>query len=186
MKLRLHIHKKKKLNVYEVDLYKIEFGHAEDLLDAIDVDSMEFGSSEELENCLSLTLKEKISKIFPVITSIFGIPDEEFIYVRENELVKVITVITSYALNELSQCASNSDTKKGSSSASLYQILFDLQITLCDKFKGLNPFILRHETMQEVFLLIKRLNNTQTQENDTIQSFNGDVIRRPATDDSWF
>lgn len=186
MKLRLHIHKKKKLNVYEVDLYKIEFGHAEDLLDAIDVDSMEFGSSEELENCLSLTLKEKISKIFPVITSIFGIPDEEFIYVRENELVKVITVITSYALNELSQCASNREDKKGGSIASLYQILFELQITLCDKFKGLNPFILRHETVKEVFLLIRRLNSVQDYGYEHVQGSKGEVIRRPASDDSWF
>ena len=61
-----------------------------------------------------------------------------------------------------------------------------MQITLCEKFKGLNPFILRSERMQEVFLLIKRLNNAQTQINEpTIQS-NGDVIRRPASDDSWF
>ena len=61
-----------------------------------------------------------------------------------------------------------------------------MQITLCDKFKSLNPFVLRHETMQEVFLLIKRLNHIQTQSNEpTIQS-NGDVIRRPASDDSWF
>lgn len=186
MKLRLHIVNTNKYDIYEVDLQSVTFGQAEDLLDAIDVDNMEFKSNEELEKCIIATLKEKIPKIQPVITSIFDIPDEKFIFVQIDELVNVITSIASYALNELLQCASNSDTKKGSSSASLYQILFDLQITICDKFKGLNPFILRHETMQEVFLLIKRLNNTQTQENDHIQSCNGDVIRRPATDDSWF
>lgn len=182
MKLMLH----SKANVYSVEINRITFGQCEDILDAIDIDSMEFKNSDELENCINSILKDRISKIHPVITSIFCIPDEEFATVKIEELVDVLTFITSYALNELSQYASNSDTEKGSDSASLYQILFDMQITLCEKFKGLNPFILRSERMQEVFLLIKRLNNAQTQINEpTIQS-NGDVIRRPALDDSWF
>lgn len=182
MKLMLH----SKANVYAVEINRITFGQCEDILDAIDIDSMEFKNSDELENCINSILKDRISKIHPVITSIFCIPDEEFATVKIEELVDVLTFITSYALNELSQYASNSDTEKGSDSASLYQILFDMQITLCEKFKGLNPFILRNERMQEVFLLIKRLNNAQTQINEpTIQS-NGDVIRRPASDDSWF
>ena len=33
---------------------------------------------------------------------------------------------------------------------------------------------------------MKRLNSAQTQSNEPIQRLNGDVIRRPATDDSWF
>lgn len=182
MKLRLHTQS----SVYETEINKITFGQCEDILDAIDIDNMEFKNSDELEKCIKSTLKERISKIHPVITSIFCIPDEEFASLKIDELVEVLTFITSYALNELSQCASNSNAKKGGNIASLYQILFDLQITLCDKFKGLNPFILRHETMQEVFLLMKRLNSAQMQSNEPIQRLNGDVIRRPATDDSWF
>lgn len=182
MKLMLYT----KSNVYITELNKITFGECEDILDAIDIDSMEFKNSDELEKCIKSTLKDRISKIHPVITSIFCIPDEDFASIRIDELVETLTFITSYALNELSQCASNSEEKKGGNIASLYQILFDLQITLCDKFKGLNPFILRNETMQEVFLLIKRLNNAQKEINEPIIQSNGDVIRRPASDDSWF
>ena len=109
MKLMLH----SKANVYAVEINRITFGQCEDILDAIDIDSMEFKNGDELENCINSILKDRISKIHPVITSIFCIPDEEFATVKIEELVDVLTFITSYALNELSQYASNSDTEKG-------------------------------------------------------------------------
>lgn len=176
---------KKKCNVYEVDLYKITFGQAEDIIDAIDLDAIEFKNIDELAEGIKKTLNNRLPKICPIITSMFDISSKELATVKIDELVNVITSIIAYALNELSKCASNSNKKKGGNDASLYQILFDLQITLCEKFSGLTPFVLRRETMQEVFLLMKRFDSAQMQQKEPIHQSNNDVIRRPATDD-WF
>ena len=94
MKLRLHTQS----SVYETEINKITFGQCEDILDAIDIDNMEFKNSDELEKCIKSTLKERISKIHPVITSIFCIPDEELASIKKDEMLKLITNNTSYAL----------------------------------------------------------------------------------------
>lgn len=62
-------------------------------------------------------------------------------------------------------------------------MLFDLTIALCEAFPAMSPFSVRHEKAQEVFLLVKRLNNAQTRKNrgKTKQG----LVRKPASD-TWF
>lgn len=42
---------------------------------------------------------------------------------------------------------------------SLYEILFDLQISICETFPSLSPFDIRKQRFSTVMLLVRRLNN---------------------------
>lgn len=187
MKLRLHAKAETQFEVYETELHEMSFGQAEDLIDAIDLDNLVFNTSDELANAIRLSLPKSFGKVCPLMLSMFGIPDEELKTVRVDELVRVLAEATSYVLNELAQCASNSNgPKKGSDDVPLFSMLFDLQLSLCDRFSGLTPFSLRHENLREVLSIMKRLNTRQTRSNETRERANNEIIRRPAQDDSWF
>lgn len=71
---------------------------------------------------------------------------------------------------------------------SLYEIFFELEISLIERFPSLTPFTVRQTKATEVFLLIRRLNNyTEYKDKDYKIKNNKPVkvIRRPAGDD-WF
>ena len=68
------------------------------------------------------------------------------------------------------------------SNLTLYQTLFDLQLTICERF-NMSPFQLRREPFHEVCILLGRVNdhadrNPKGKQGDT-------VIRRKAKD-NWF
>lgn len=65
----------------------------------------------------------------------------------------------------------------------IYELLFDLECSLCERFQALTPFQIRREKAKEVFLLIKRLNK-KNKENFKKKN-KKKVIRRPAGD-NWF
>ena len=72
----------------------------------------------------------------------------------------------------------------------IYDLLFTMQINLCERFPSMTPLSLRKERAREVFLLIGRLNKHTAKElkgkQQTTSRVNGKrVIRRPAGDD-WF
>ena len=71
----------------------------------------------------------------------------------------------------------------------MYEIFFELEVNLCDRFPGLTPFSVRKERASEVFLLTRRLNGLQERQSkdaDKNISHKGKtVIRRPASD-TWF
>ena len=60
----------------------------------------------------------------------------------------------------------------------LYEVFFDLELNLCERFPALTPFQIRKEKASEVFLLIKRLNDKGIHKKIN-------KIRRPAGD-NWF
>lgn len=66
---------------------------------------------------------------------------------------------------------------------SLYEMFFEMELSLCDKFPALTPFQIRREKAREVFLLVKRLKEHNQKNNEPNNRPN--VIRRPAGDD-WF
>lgn len=76
----------------------------------------------------------------------------------------------------------------GGGDATLYEILFELECTLCSQFPALSPFNIRSQSVYEVCLLLKRMNKYSEKRNKEGQSYVPDkngVIRRPASDD-WY
>lgn len=65
----------------------------------------------------------------------------------------------------------------------IYEILFSMEVKLCECFTGLTPLNLRREKAREVFLLIKRYNIYAA--NEMKKKNKKKVIRRQAGDD-WF
>jgi hypothetical protein len=62
--------------------------------------------------------------------------------------------------------------------------MFEMQISLCDRFTDLNPLKLRREKAREVFNLLTRYNKYSRKKNKKTK--NGkQIIRRPASD-TWF
>lgn len=71
--------------------------------------------------------------------------------------------------------------------ATLYQILFDMQVSISDRFTSLNPISLREKRLKEVCLLVYRLNDYNQRHEKTPSGVGAKKgkIRKPAGDD-WF
>ena len=66
---------------------------------------------------------------------------------------------------------------------SLYEIFFEMEMSISEKFPNLSPFEVRQKRANEVFLIVNRLNNYLKYQNK--ESGKKKVIRKPAGDD-WF
>lgn len=64
----------------------------------------------------------------------------------------------------------------------IYQLLFEMNMNICERFASLNPFDIRRKSAKEVFLLVKRLNEYNR---NNLNSSGKKIIRRPASD-TWF
>lgn len=75
--------------------------------------------------------------------------------------------------------------------------MFEISDLLCSRYSSLNPFMIRSEKSGEVFLLINRVMKQRKESEDLKTPLKkGDqvlydgkgnkIIRRPATDDSWY
>lgn len=61
-----------------------------------------------------------------------------------------------------------------------------MQLSICDRFPSVSPFDIRKQRFSEVFLLIRRLTESNKYKKKNINSKTGQrVIRRKAGDD-WF
>ncbi len=65
-----------------------------------------------------------------------------------------------------------------------YEILFDLDIKLCDRFRNLDPIKIRRYPSGEVFRLIRRLHSYNSKMYDADGNKKTKVYRKQAT--SWF
>lgn len=66
----------------------------------------------------------------------------------------------------------------------MYELFFEMEISICERFPSLSPFDVRREKASEVFLLMRRMSNYNHYQNKNVK--NGkQVIRKPAGDD-WF
>lgn len=181
MKLKLH---EKELNVFSVS-----FGQIEDLIKAVKLDGLEFGNREELKISLIRSFPNTIQDVLPIVLEMFGLEDDDLKNVKIDSLADTVSLILYFALNELSKCFTNNNQKKGSNDAPFFDLLFEVQLSLCEQFPSLNPIELRHEKAKEIFLLIQRLNKSRNEsknKNVSEEHVENDVIRRPARDDSWF
>ena len=75
--------------------------------------------------------------------------------------------------------------------------MFEISDLLCSRYSSLNPFMIRREKSGEVFLLINRVMKQRKESEDlktplkkgdqVLYDVKGNkIIRRPATDDSWY
>lgn len=70
----------------------------------------------------------------------------------------------------------------GQSTLSLYELFFEIELTMTERFPALTPLSIRREKAREVFLLTRRLQRYNEYKKQT----NGKkIIRKPASDD-WF
>ena len=80
---------------------------------------------------------------------------------------------------------------------SLYDLFFELEDNLCQRYSALTPFIVRREKVGEVFLLVRRVNALNRRKNGLqskpisgekvwIDSKGNKHIRRKAMNDNWY
>ena len=66
------------------------------------------------------------------------------------------------------------------------QVIFDMKMTLCDRFTSFTPLNLRREKAREVFDMVTKYNKYMARENKRSKKKGGKhIIRRPAGD-NWF
>nr|DAM37046.1 MAG TPA: hypothetical protein [Caudoviricetes sp.] len=61
-----------------------------------------------------------------------------------------------------------------------------MQDMICTRYTGMNPLMLRKERSGEVFKLVRRILDSIDTNDEIIQNNSDRVIRRKATDDSWY
>lgn len=70
----------------------------------------------------------------------------------------------------------------------MYEVLFELNVNMCNRFTGLDPFRVRAQRFHDVLLIFRRLNGQQKnkkRKDGGVVMKNG-VIRRPAKNDDWY
>ena len=67
----------------------------------------------------------------------------------------------------------------------VYQLLFEMNVNICDRFGCLSPFDVRRKPAREVFLIVKRLNEYNRLNKKNHSNTGKKIIRRPAGD-NWF
>ena len=70
---------------------------------------------------------------------------------------------------------------RGQSNLTLYEIFFELEIGISDRFPSLNPFTIRRTRSSEVFILVERLSNYNSYQGKKSKSKN-----RRLAGDNWF
>lgn len=175
-----------KIQEKEIDLFDVTFGQVEDLFEAVKIDELEFGDRKELKAGLIRTFPDTVYNVLPIVLPMFGLDENDIKTVTIESLADVVSLILHFALSELSKCFTKSGQKRGGSDAPFFDLLFELQLSLCRQFSSLNPIGIRKEKAKEIFLLVQRLNRSQSTSKEEPGRSENDVIRRPAKDDSWF
>lgn len=67
----------------------------------------------------------------------------------------------------------------------LYDVLFEITVSLCERFPAYTPTEIRRTSVREIFLMIKRLNNYNEHQKKSKDKNGNKKIRRPAGD-NWF
>ena len=67
----------------------------------------------------------------------------------------------------------------------IYDVLFEMEMNLCEKFPAMTPLTLRREKAREVFVMIARYNRFSRKKKKQEKKGGKKIIRRPASD-NWF
>lgn len=99
MELKLHIYEGRKIaKTYTAESVDLSFGVIEDVLDALDFESMKTGDNKEMAKMI-LKCKDQIK---PFLMDIFdGLTADEVRHTRTQNLIDVFRGLYSYAVGEL-------------------------------------------------------------------------------------
>ena len=168
---------------YRASTYDLMFGTVEDFLNLINVG--EATADADLNKILIKNVGKCFDQIKPLLKEVFpGLTDDELSRTKVKEIVTVLMIIFK---NALAWIESLSDGKEHQVSMfekkkTIYQLLFEMNVNICERFTSLNPFDIRRKPAKEVFLLVKRLNEYNR---NNLSSNGKKIIRRPASD-TWF
>ena len=96
----------------------------------------------------------------PLLKDIFeGLTDEELRNTKISEIVDALKAnIVTYSINQITK-GNNGKTRRGDiSDVPLYQIFFELEMQICERFPQSHRFFNKKRKIKEVFLLVRRLN----------------------------
>ena len=65
------------------------------------------------------------------------------------------------------------------------EVLFDMTVSLCDRFPAFTPLSIRQAPAREVFTMVVRYNKHAKKEKKNTTKDGKRIVRRPASD-SWF
>ena len=99
MELKLHIYEGRKIvKTYTTESVDLSFGVIEDVIDALDFESMKTGDNKEMAKML-IKCKDQIK---PFLMDIFdGLTAEEVRHARTQNLIDVFRGLYNYAVGEL-------------------------------------------------------------------------------------
>ena len=87
----------------------------------------------------------------------------------------------------------NGGGENDTATVSLYELFFELEDNLCQRYSGLTPFVVRREKVGEVLLLVRRVNTRRRREMGIrkddkvwIDKKGNKHIKRKATKDDWW
>ena len=104
MELKLHIYEGRKVvKTYTAESIDLSFGVIEDVIDALDFESMKTGDNKEMAKML-IKCKDQIK---PFLMDIFdGLTAEEVRHTRTQNLIDVFRGLYNYAVSELGMVGS--------------------------------------------------------------------------------
>ena len=104
MELKLHIYEGRKIvKTYTVESIDLSFGVIEDVIDALNFESMKTGDNKEMAKML-IKCKDQIK---PFLMDIFdGLTAEEVRHTRTQNLIDVFRGLYNYAVSELGMVGS--------------------------------------------------------------------------------
>lgn len=104
MELKLHIYDGRKIvKTYTAESIDLSFGVIEDVIDALDFESMKTGDNKEMAKML-IKCKDQIK---PFLMDIFdGLTAEEVRHTRTQNLIDVFRGLYNYAVSELGMVGS--------------------------------------------------------------------------------
>ena len=68
----------------------------------------------------------------------------------------------------------------------MYEVFFDLNINLCDRFTGLDPFTVRKQRFHDVMLIFRRLAERNKTKKKTVGYTKNGVTYRPSSGSNRF
>ena len=104
MELKLHIYEGRKIvKTYTAESIDLSFGVIEDVIDALDFESMKTGDNKEMAKML-IKCKDQVK---PFLMDIFdGLTAEEVRHTRTQNLIDVFRGLYNYAVSELGMVGS--------------------------------------------------------------------------------
>ena len=103
MDLKLNIYEKKEIiKTYTAETYDLMFGTVEDILNVLDIDSIQSGNRTELLKAVAKVLVNSMDIVKPLLKDIFeGLTDDELRNTKLSEIVNILAEIATYAVNQI-------------------------------------------------------------------------------------